>query len=112
MTSSILTPANDSISDVVRLLEPNPWKAETAVVYHVCESCAAAIMNDDYSGMEGFDPVDMQDTDTDTDYERVSAFVERVGYLCDAGRATRGGYWECEACDQVTIGNAYALETV
>jgi hypothetical protein len=73
-------------------------------VYHVCDTCAPAILNDDYSAFS----LD----DTDVDYERVTAFVETVGYLVDAGRATRGGYWECEACSQVTIGSAFALETL
>lgn len=72
-------------------------------VYHVCHSCAAAIVNDDYSAFS------LQDNDTD--YERVTAFVESVGYLCDAGTVSKPGYWECEACDQVEIGSACALET-
>lgn len=76
----------------------------TATVYHVCDTCAPAIVNDDYSAF------DLQDTDTD--YERVTAFVESVGYLCAAGRVSKAGYWECEACSQVCIGSAYALETV
>lgn len=74
------------------------------VVYHVCDTCGSAIINDDYSAF------DLQDVDTD--YERIAAFVESVGYLCDAGRVNKAGYWECEACDQVCIGSAYALETV
>ena len=76
----------------------------TATVYHVCDTCAPAIANDDYSAF------DLQDVDTD--YERVTAFVESVGYLVDAGRVSKAGYWECEACSQVRIGSAYALETV
>ena len=75
-----------------------------ATVYHVCDTCAQAIVNDDYSAF------DLQNVDTD--YERVTAFVESVGYLADAGRVSRAGYWECEACAQVCIGSAYALETV
>lgn len=67
----------------------------TATVYHVCHECAVAIVNDDYSAF------DMQDTDTD--YVRVSAFVEMTGYLVDAGRVSEPGYWECESCDQVQI---------
>lgn len=75
-----------------------------ATVYHVCDTCGPAIMNDDYSTF------DLQDVDTD--YVRVSAFVELVGYLADAGRVSKPGYWECEACAQVCIGSAYALETL
>jgi hypothetical protein len=74
------------------------------IVYHVCDTCAPAIVNDDYSA---FGPQDV-----DTDYEPVTAFVESVGYLTDAARVTKAGYWECESCAQVCIGSAYALETV
>ncbi len=73
-------------------------------VFHVCDTCAAAIVNDDYSAF------DMQDPDTD--YERVTAFVEMTGYLVDAGMVPKPGYWQCESCDQVCIGSAHALETV
>lgn len=73
-------------------------------VYHVCHSCAAAIVNDDYSAFDLYDD--------DTDYARVIAFVESAGYLADAGRVSKPGYWECEACWQVEIGSAYALEAL
>lgn len=73
-------------------------------VYHVCHNCAVAILNDDYSAF------DLQDTDTD--YVRVTAFVESAGYLIEAGMVSKPGYWECEACDQVEIGSAHALETL
>lgn len=75
------------------------------VVYHVCDTCGPAIVNDDYSAFE-------LHQDVDTDYERVSAFVESVGHLVDAGKVSKAGYWECEACDQVCIGSAHALETL
>jgi hypothetical protein len=75
-----------------------------ATVYHLCDTCAPAIVNDDFSAF------DLQDVDTD--YERVTAFVETVGYLVDAGMVNKPGYWECEACDQVCIGSAYAMETL
>jgi hypothetical protein len=74
------------------------------VVYHVCATCAPAIVNDDYSA------VDLPDVDTD--YQRVTAFVESVGCLVDAGMVNKAGYWECESCAQVCIGSAYALETL
>lgn len=68
-------------------------------VYHVCDTCACAIVNDDHASY-------------DLDVERVTEFTERVGYLADAGTVSKPGYWECEACDQVQIGSAHALETV
>jgi hypothetical protein len=71
-------------------------------VYHVCDTCGPAIINDDYSAF------DLQDVDTD--YEPVTAFVESVGYLTDAGMVNKAGYWECESCGQVCIGSAIALE--
>jgi len=77
----------------------------TATVYHVCDTCAPAIVNDDYSALE-------LHQNPDADYVRVTAFVELAGYLCEAGRVSKAGYWECEACGQVCIGSAYALETV
>ncbi|QBP29765.1 hypothetical protein SEA_TYPHA_110 [Mycobacterium phage Typha] len=77
----------------------------SATVYHVCKSCATAIINDDYSAFE-----DHQDPDTD--YARVTAFVASAGMLTDAGQAPKGGYWDCESCGQVEIGSAHCLETV
>lgn len=77
--------------------------SSTATVYHVCHECAVAIVNDDYSAF---------DLDADTDYARVTAFVESAGFLADAGMVAKPGYWECEACWQVCIGSAHALETV
>ena len=41
-------------------------------VYHVCDTCACAIVNDDHASY-------------DLDVERVTEFTERVGYLADAG---------------------------
>lgn len=76
----------------------------TATVYDVWDTCAPAVVNDDYPAF------DLQDVETD--YERVTAFVELAGYLCEAGRVSKAGYWECEACGHVCIGSAYALETV
>ncbi|APQ42256.1 hypothetical protein SEA_ESTES_172 [Mycobacterium phage Estes] len=73
-----------------------------ATVFHVCRSCKTAILNDDYSAFD----------DDDADYPRITAFVESVGMLVDAGTAPRVGYWDCESCGQVEIGNADALETV
>lgn len=75
------------------------------VVYHLCDTCAPAIVNDDYSAFD-------LHQDVDADYERVTAFVESVGYLVDAGKVNKAGYWECESCAQVCIGSAYALETL
>lgn len=73
-------------------------------VFHVCDTCGPAIVNDDYSA---FGPQDV-----DTDYERVTAFVESVGQLADAGMVNKAGYWECESCAQVCIGSAHALESL
>lgn len=69
--------------------------------FNTCDSCTAAIVNDDYSGM-----------DEDTDYPRVSAFVERVGYLVLGGDTDFAGYWECDACNQVCIGTGSFMSTL
>ncbi|QGJ89795.1 hypothetical protein SEA_SUPERCHUNK_96 [Mycobacterium phage Superchunk] len=71
------------------------------ITYEICDQCAQAITNDDYSGM-----------DPDTDYPRVQAFVERVGNVCHVGGSEQPGYWECEACWQVTIGDGQLFEAV
>jgi hypothetical protein len=68
-------------------------------VFHVCDECAVAIEYDDY-------------TSADLDVDRIESFIERVGMLADAGVVSKPGYWDCEACDQVQIGSAHALETV
>ena len=90
--------------------DPKDTTAMPETVYHVCPECAYALLNHDYSAFEGFEDIDMQDTDTD--YARVQAFAESTGFLADAGRAAKPGYWECESCWQVQIGSAYALEAV
>lgn len=79
-------------------------------VFHVCDSCADALVDYDFSRIDGFAEADMQDTDTD--YYRVQLFAEAVGDLVEAGRATKAGYWQCESCEQICVGSAYALETV
>ncbi|ARQ94629.1 hypothetical protein SEA_JOURNEY13_77 [Mycobacterium phage Journey13] len=71
-------------------------------VYHVCDTCAAAVINNDYSAFDLYDD--------DTTYERVTAFVDSAGYLTDAGRVSMPGYWGCEACWDTQIGSANALE--
>jgi ribosomal protein L37AE/L43A len=69
-------------------------------VYWVCDECAVAIENDDY-------------TSYDLDVERVESFVERVGMLADAGMVPQAGYWDCESCEQTQCaGSAHALESV
>lgn len=82
----------------------------SAVVFHVCPECAYALLNHDFSAFDGVEAIDMQDTDTD--YARVQAFAESTGFLADAGRAPKSGYWTCESCEQVQIESAYALEAV
>ncbi|QFG10460.1 hypothetical protein KIV65_gp07 [Mycobacterium phage Anthony] len=73
----------------------------TATTFKLCHECTAAIVNDDYSGM-----------DEDTDYPRVSAFAESVGYLVEAGEFDGAGYWDCQACDQTQIGHGHLMETL
>jgi hypothetical protein len=68
--------------------------------YNACDSCTAAIVNDDYSGM---------DEDTAT---TVTATVEAVGIVCEAGEFDPPGYWDCYFCDEVQIGTGHVLEAV
>lgn len=64
--------------------------------YRICDTCAPAIMNDDY-------------TSDDLDVDRVTEFVERVGMLTHEAEVDPGGYWECDACQQVCIGTAHIM---
>lgn len=68
--------------------------------FHVCHGCACAIMNCDDSAMD----------------ERTSAlfaaFCESAGLLCDAGLTPFGGYWTCDCCGEVEIGDAHALSRI
>ena len=69
------------------------------MAYHVCESCAVAILNGDASHLEG------------ESHDRLMEFAEDRGMLLDAGWVPQGGYWDCEACGEVQIaGTAQAVE--
>ncbi|ADL71083.1 hypothetical protein SEQ_HALENA_130 [Mycobacterium phage Halena] len=71
----------------------------TAIRYHLCDTCACAIVNGDWSSF---------DLDTDA----IDAFLETAGTLAHVGTHAYPGYWDCEACGQVAIGQAHVLETV
>jgi hypothetical protein len=70
-------------------------------VFHVCDMCAVVLANGDTSGV-----------DDATDLERIESFTENNGMLADAGMVSKPGYWDCECCEQVTIGSAHCFETV
>lgn len=63
--------------------------------YNVCTPCGIAIMYDDTSHM-----------DEDT-IASVDNFIERVGTLAlvESDTTISGGYWECDCCNEVIIGN-------
>lgn len=67
--------------------------------YHLCDTCAQAAVNADLSS-------------DDLDVPLFTAFIERVGTLVENGRYRYPGYWECEACWQVEIGNANVFTTL
>lgn len=68
------------------------------MVYHICESCAIAILNRDNSHL-------------DDNHNRLIEFVESRGLLVDAGMVPQDGWWDCEACGEVQIaGLAQAVE--
>ena len=67
--------------------------------YDVCNECAPAVL--------------YGETTPDTP-EEVTAFIESHGLLTLVGEADpgAGGYWDCEACQEVTIGPGAVLELV
>lgn len=73
-------------------------EGDTVSGYRVCDTCAAAIVNDDFSGMGA---------ETEA---TVTAFVERVGYIVHVGEYENGGYWDCDACGETTIGDGHTFE--
>ena len=86
---------------------------DTRVQYRVCESCGPAIVNDDWSHMHDAlahanDKYEWEDTRSELD--GCHAWLELVGFLSLVGPYDGGGYWDCECCGQVTIGDGWALE--
>lgn len=71
------------------------------MTYNLCSSCAAAIMNDDYSGLD-FEGISITD------------FVEASGLLCvaDSEAEISNNSWTCEACNREQDGTGAVLETV
>lgn len=70
------------------------------MAYHVCESCAVAILNGDNSHLAD-----------DQQRVRLDDFLNDHGMLADAGMVPQNGYWDCEACGEVQIhGSAQAVE--
>lgn len=57
-----------------------------------CHQCAVAVTNQDTSGM-----------DEDT-LARVTANLERLGFLAHVGTTDPGGYWQCDLCWGAIIG--------
>lgn len=71
------------------------------MAYHICESCAVAILSGDMGHLD----------ESREAYDRLVEFVEDRGLLVDAGMVPQGGYWDCEACGEVQIaGVAQAVE--
>jgi hypothetical protein len=68
--------------------------------YNACDSCTAAIVNDDYSGMD------------EETFTSVSATVEVVGMVCEAGEFDPPGYWDCYFCNDVQIGKGHTFESI
>ena len=69
-------------------------------MYKVCDTCTAAIANDDFSGF------------TPEDEASVIAWLEIVGMLALGEQVDPGGYWDCAACGAVEIGTAQIMEPV
>jgi hypothetical protein len=74
---------------------------ETNMIYYVCDACAVAICNDDYSGMD------------EESITSLVAWLEVVGMLANEGESDKSlGYWNCNGCNAVEIGTANTFESV
>ena len=72
----------------------------TATSYLLCERCAPAITNDDYSGHD------------DHEAATLTAFLDSTGYLVPIGPADPGGYWICDGCDDTCIGAGHTFHPI
>lgn len=69
------------------------------MTYHICETCAIAILDGDTSHLE--------DDQSDT----LMTFLDEKGLLAGAGWVPQDGYWDCEACGETqAAGTAHAVE--
>lgn len=70
--------------------------------YTLCDTCAPAIINDDYSAL---------DPDS-AELASLTSFLEHTGYLVPIGPADPGGYWHCAGCDTLTIGAGHTFHPI
>ncbi|MFZ2527650.1 MAG: hypothetical protein WAX14_08355 [Rhodococcus sp. (in: high G+C Gram-positive bacteria)] len=69
--------------------------------YDLCHPCAAAIVNDDYSGLEFY---------SDDLAERVRRFARTAGYFVLTREISSDS--ACDACHQSMDGHGHAAETL
>ena len=75
--------------------------------YRICDGCAAAITNCDYSAF------DLDESYADA-LARVYAFVDAIGIdstMTPEEDSTARGYWRCDACWSDEIGTGYVVES-
>lgn len=65
---------------------------------HVCDDCAAGIVNDDWSYL------DYHPESADEYEQRIAAFLEMTGYLTPNGCDDNSGYFNCDCCADVCLG--------
>lgn len=73
------------------------------IQYAICVACANILVN-------GLDSVDPASLDEDG-WDRVSTFLDDHMGLTQVDSYNPGGYWDCEMCDTVMIGDGYVFET-
>lgn len=65
--------------------------------YKLCPSCSVVAANADTSHLDAEDEL------------TVTAFLEAAGLLAHVREQDEAGYWDCDACDAVMLGDPAAL---
>ena len=68
--------------------------------YTLCNSCTVVAVNGDTSHL---DP---------TEEATVSSWLESVGLIAQGESSDPGGYWECNSCGSVEIGEVIHFESI
>ena len=64
---------------------------------YVCDTCAPAIVKDDYSGVE------------DETAQHIAILLETYGYMVDVGEYEESGYWACDGCQEDTLDTCHVF---
>lgn len=64
----------------------------TTASYTLCDSCAAATVNADFTGLDT------------TEAGSLTSLLERTGYIVHIRASSHTGYWICDGCGYDAIG--------